>query len=347
MSELFPISSRCKALNAIEDFNSRANADFNEATALASWHDYTDEQGEDHFKNFGFEDEEETEAKTRFIHENTQNQAVFIEETDLTLEKEPAEEEKKPEINKSEPASSKEPQSRNQNMSVEDLLVMLFVGLSFEKFEFLIKNQNIINIISVLYSKKFHTEKANPEEIITDFQSKSNKRDEEKLKFVFSKSWKGLIMRLSTAEDRSKGNKMASKKRIVEDIIIKQWIEPVARANGLDVGHYLLPDPEQEVEGYPLTFDKEYISRIANSGTFAKEILKEIKSQKALAKKDCEEKIRRCMAQLAERYIEKNDFEGLKSYLRTPKSKLPWTLFEVCEAFEFVEGLLKEAKIPS
>lgn len=232
----------------------------------------------------------------------------------------------------------------DNHSNLERILLKLFTGERLNQLETRQFLRNI-NTFRLLHAKKFpHSagEAFSVDEMLSDFERKSSKRKEEKLKFIFKRAYKRLIDSQLTDKDRLKGNITDAKKRIIESIKKEMILQDAVEAN-VPMDALLLPGTVRGKKKIPMkTFNKRYLKllkRSVNFGGAFRRVLEELRGT-------LEEEVRKKSLKILERwnhfYLSKRALKNFKEFLGKDKCKLPWTLVEVRDAHEFTLSYLDE-----
>lgn len=219
---------------------------------------------------------------------------------------------------------------------------MLFISKRLNRdtfFDSLRSKKDVEASIELLLEKKLSKKikKSDKHEKLRMFMEKSHKRDEEKYKFVYRRVFEGLLKNFAKNHLKQKGKRKHNKSLYSLKLYEKYFGEFVNEKNPIE--HFMMPKRDKK-NLFPKTFDRGYFERLRKSEEFVNDFVREIEIQREKLDSQVSKKMNNFQKILIVKFLRKNSFGNLQSYLQQDKTKLPWSVVESDDAYEFFKTKL-------
>lgn len=173
-----------------------------------------------------------------------------------------------------------------------------------------------------------------PNEVLN---TRSSKRLEEKMKYVFKRVFKHMIGVPARA-----GKSMSKTDKInLSYALFRAHFQPLVEGKSIPVERFMIPQTVKSEHNYK-TFCAEYIRLLKLSPSFIAFFREHMAAVHPLIVAEIRYKINRLIDKIGANFLEVKDFEAFNVYFaRECRRKLPWTVQDINDAFETVERMLK------
>lgn len=241
---------------------------------------------------------------------------------------------------------TKKPKSKNHKRSpifferyatLEQMILSAFTDNAESIYVEDPQHEDFSEIFRCLHDKKFpelRGKSLSIDEMFCNFQARTEKRKEEKFKFAFKKGFRRMIDDMLSQEERAKGKVEAAKERHIE-ALEREVLLPCANGGNIPLTAFKLPGSVED--GFNAkTFNRKFIKLIKVSGTYKEKFMRSFEELKKANKAYVEKKLEKFLRKIHLEFLSEGRMAELVEYLKKPGSKLPWTLFEVDDAFDTV-----------
>lgn len=167
--------------------------------------------------------------------------------------------------------------------------------------------------------------------------TRSSKRLEEKMKYVFKRVFKHMI----GVSSRAGKSISKTEKTSLSYALFRAHFQPLVEGKGIPVERFMIPQTVKSEHNYK-TFCAEYIRLLKLSPSFIAFFREHMAAVHPLIVAEIRHKINRLIDKIGTNFLEVNNLEAFNVYFaRECRRKLPWTVQDINDAFETVERMLK------